>query len=771
MSIHGEIANWKRPAGEDWNSGNGGLQRGGRQSLEAGQALPRDGTHVDHSFVSIRMRCIKPVSPVAALVLLLFAGLLSCGRKPGGQQTARSLEDDAGGRKPEDFPELADDVFQPMDGGIQLTADEIKGRNTWNLWCGGDEQFWERMSRESYGLIDLLKTIDSRKRNRRFAEMGLINQPGYQQASKPDKYGLWIDEAVEPEPASIDPKVYGRSTGIMGFRLFDNPDFKGDAMKRWDGERYDNDPDYAVRRDLVRPYKVGISCGSCHIAFDPCHPPADPVNPRWENLASAIGNQYIREGRTFANNVRPGGFFWEMLLAQPPGTSDTSRIATDHINNPNAINPIFLLGVRLAQGVEERISGESLLLPTAKNPMKTPNVLKDGGDSIGVPSATMRVYVNIGMYSQHWLQQHNALIGLTPQKPFSIRTAQENSVYWRATETKFTNIAAFFSKLKSFRLADAPGGRDLITRDGAVMNRGKIVFAENCATCHSSKQPPAGTADPQEWFRTAVMRDDFLADNFLSDDKRYPITRIETNAARTCGINATHGHVWQNFSSDTYKAQPAAGEIDVWNPYTDKEDKWPVPAGGRGYYRTASLVSLWTSAPFLHNNMLGKFTGNPSVAGRMEAFNDAVTRLLWPEKRDDKKSIWRTTRECALQIQAAVIPEPLRTLLKPHTDADGFFRLGPIPEGTPINLLGNIDPETNHAQLVALCLKIKKVLVEIKVRNLDSAAARDLMRTELAPELLKASKCPDLVEDRGHYFGANLSEPDKLALIEFLKTF
>jgi hypothetical protein len=45
----------------------------------------------------------------------------------------------------------------------------------------------------------------------------------------------------------------------------------------------------------------------------------------------------------FACNVEKGGFFYEMLLAQPRGTSDTSRIATDHINNPNAINPIFCL--------------------------------------------------------------------------------------------------------------------------------------------------------------------------------------------------------------------------------------------------------------------------------------------------------------------------------------------------------------------------------------------------------------------------------------------
>ena len=57
--------------------------------------------------------------------------------------------DDAGGRKPEDLPEIADDVFKPMDGGIDLSPDEIKGRNTWNLRCAGTEQFWERMSRES----------------------------------------------------------------------------------------------------------------------------------------------------------------------------------------------------------------------------------------------------------------------------------------------------------------------------------------------------------------------------------------------------------------------------------------------------------------------------------------------------------------------------------------------------------------------------------------------------------------------------------------------
>ena len=79
-------------------------------------------------------------SGLAAIGLML---LVTCGCKT---KSPGSLTDDGGGRKPEDFPELADDVFKPLDGGIDLTADEIKGRNTWDLWCGGDEQFWNRMA-------------------------------------------------------------------------------------------------------------------------------------------------------------------------------------------------------------------------------------------------------------------------------------------------------------------------------------------------------------------------------------------------------------------------------------------------------------------------------------------------------------------------------------------------------------------------------------------------------------------------------------------------
>ncbi|HSS15968.1 MAG TPA: cytochrome c [Candidatus Dormibacteraeota bacterium] len=671
-----------------------------------------------------------------------------------------------------DFPQITADIFKPMDGGVNLSPEEIMGRNTWNLWSAGNQHFWNRAAQDSYGLMDLLKMLDSRKypRGERFKTLGLVNEPGFRAATKPDKFGLWLDEQVEPEPAGIDETVYGKSSGVLGFRIFPNPDFNEEKRKKWDGDRFMNDASYYNDNKLVRPYRVGVACGACHIAPYPDNPPADPENPRWENLASAIGNQYINEGKVFACNVEKGGFFYEMLVTQPRGTSDTSRIATDHINNPNAINPIFLLGERERIAVQEKMTGGTLALPGEKEEMPVPHVLKDGADSIGVAGATIRVYVNIGMFSEYWLTLHNRLIGLTPQKPFEISYAREHSVFWRATEERLANIAAFFRRLKPFHLADAPGGQAYMTADSAVMTRGKEVFAESCAACHSSKQPPPNV-DPRSgegkaWFRTAVMAPDFLENNFLSNDKRYPLTKIETNSARAFATNAKAGHVWDNFSSQTYKELSPVDELEFFNPFDETrpikfnpKDKNVAP----GYYRTPSLVSLWSSAPFLHNNMLGKFTGDPSVAGRMEAFNDAVEKLLWPEKRLNKASIWRTQNECALHLRKEFVPKPLQAL----ADKDGYINIGPIPKDTPINLIANLEPD--FGQLIVLQAKIAKALLTIHTQNLSSEQATDEL-IKAVPELLAANKCPDFVEDKGHYFGTDLPDNDKRALIEYLKT-
>jgi hypothetical protein len=37
--------------------------------------------------------------------------------------------------------------------------------------------------------------------------------------------------------------------------------------------------------------------------------------------------------------------------------------------------------------------------------------------------------------------------------------------------------------------------------------------------------------------------------------------------------------------------------------------------------------------------------------------------------------------------------------------------------------------------------------------------------------LMEVSTCPDFIEDKGHYYGHDLSDEDKRALIEYIKYF
>jgi len=669
----------------------------------------------------------------------------------------------AAGLTAADFPQTAADVFREMDGGMSLTEDEIKGRNTWILWTAGNQVFWDRMARESYGLVDLLKTLDSRRRPHRFAEMGLINEPGLRTAERPDEFGLWLDERVEPAPPGIDEKFYGRSAGVMGFRVYPNPDFDAKARQAWDPDRYYGDPVYAANPGLIRPYRVGVTCGLCHVGPHPLHPSADPENPRWEHLASAIGNQYLREGRVFAPGTERGSFLWEMLNAQPPGTSDTSRVATDHINNPGAINAIFDLEARFAIAVPEKMAGGET--------RRVPHILKDGADSIGVVGAVLRVYVNEGLYSQQWLTDHDPLLGLRPQRPFSVEQAAKNSVYWQATSDRVGNVARFFARMKPMRLEAAPGGPAYLTSDEAVMSRGKTVFADTCAVCHSSKQPPAGidsgTDAAAQWYRASVAQPDFRDDNFLSTDRRYSVSRIKTNACRALATNATAGHIWEKFSSQTYQSLEPVGVIEAFDPLNPSSPfKFTAPGRGPGYYRVPSLISIWASAPYLHNNSVGEFTGDPSVEGRLRAFNDAIAKLLWPERRLGRASVWTTGESSVIRIREALVP----ALVKP-LGRNGFLEIGPIPRGTPINLLANIEPRLDT--LLTLIPAVNAGLGaagRLDLLNPADGSPPDEGRRRLVTALMAASKCPDLIEDRGHLFGANLPDADKRALIEFLKT-
>ena len=734
-----------------------------------------------------------------SLSLAALAALLATAGGVGPSQSTESV-----------FPQAAVDYFAAMDDGVPLTANEARGRNTWLIWTAGNEVFWDYLARRSFGAFDLLKVLDSRNRARRFSYYGLMNEPGFKPAGAPDQFGLWLDSPDGTRDPYYAPtygeafskqaflRTYGRATGIVGLRLYPNPDFDKAARRRWDAQRFYNDPTYYRDTKLIRPYRVGMSCGFCHVGPHPLHPAANPEMPDWQNLSSNIGAQYLKPARVFVLPGQENNFLFQVVNSMPPGTIDTSALATDNINNPRTMNAIYEVGTRLAVAQEETLAGGSLDLPGTQKKMKVPHVLKDGADSVGIIGALARVYVSIGAFHQEWLQHFNLLVGGKPQSPFPVAAARENSPHFRATLDRLPNVAEFLvAAAKPQPLARAPGSERYLQDSDATVARGQQVFAETCARCHASPnkmpEPPPGIErySPawDEWTRgddfkrlmtAAVRNPDFLHDNFLSTDRRYPVSRIGTNACATLATNALRGHVWDNFSSETYKTLPAVGTIEVQNPFTGDISSYVMPGGGRGYQRAPSLVSLWASAPYLHNNSVGKFTGDPSVAGRMEAFQDGIEKMLWPEKRLGLGSVYRTTEKSWLVLAKSYVPTALFLALRQNglLTSDGqAVRLGPIPKGTPVNLLANIAPlsessriedrAAHAAKMLALLLKLRNELQSLPKDATDDQATEALKT--VVPDLLAVSKCPDLVTDHGHLFGTALADDDKHALIAFLK--
>lgn len=925
----------------------------------------------------------------------------------------------------------------------------IRGQNTWMLWGEGNESFWGWLQEDGYGLIDFLVLLDSRDRDHRFQNGGMINQPGMKAQLDPSKkiLGLYLDVAdgdavllkqpltdidsvthqlekrveipeshkdskhtqpFEPDPKSgydkiiaqlpqdgVDPNVYGYPSGVIGLRLMPNPDFFGttvaaaEARKRWQdkvvsAEKDAYYTDSRVQQDpkLVRPFRVSMSCGFCHAGPHPLNPPADPEAPAWSNVSSTIGDQYWSPPRLFANLVHEDNLLYQFLASQQPGTIDTSLVSTDHINNSNTITAIFDVPARLVRAKNnspEDQSSANLLSPVIEetnkrmSPRHTPRVLIDGSDSIGVFGALSRVYLNIGTFSEEWAHCHNPLIGFKPQRPFSLATLQAKSLYWQIAEKyRIPYLRAFFTYPSSkthqsvtapMKLASLTAGRAIIEKERPLAEQGRAVFLQNCAICHSSKQPegfelsfskdwskanniltdkmvhitlPASYED-WEMFRSssgfkkygAIISDmaktgdsgEFFTDNYLSTDIRIPITLVGTNSGRAVATNAMRGQVWDNFSSDTYKNLPAVGAVHFYNPFSRaKRDRWNnndsyyPPAGGPGYYRPASLISVWATAPYLHNNALGeypqklndypgrkeadsKYIPDPSVEGRLRAFDDGIEKLLYRDKRDqmpdnrpgdlrwsdrgltggdpgadgDPGFIYRTTAATWITFPApfirplfvGLLGNSLTNLVTIYVWAlvalasgvlafyaqprhAGFLFLlmavgigvvvsfarldrvswlfwlipavalviallfwllpqrriwsqivfgatavgavligavlttfvggmlgpmkaGPIPRGTPINLLMNINPEAPTRNLLrAVSGAVRGVL---RSRNQkDEVEALQVFQAEAGQPLLEASKCPDFVLDRGHWFGEGLTTEEKTNLKAFLKT-
>jgi hypothetical protein len=816
-----------------------------------------------------RLSLAIPVQLSACVALAALVGATACAPEP----KPGTVKDEAmrAQRTVASFPAADEDYFREMDGKVPLTREEAMGRNMWIVWTGGNDRFWDHASAISFGTLDFLKTLSSHptlpySRDNRFRILGLVNEPCYRKATEPDpnRYGLWLDvrdPKCAPDPFADEKKYpgvaigargktmpvgsyYGEPTGIVGLRLFPNPEFDEDARKEWDSERYYRDPKYYFSRDLVKPYRVGMSCGFCHVGPSPTFPPTDPENPTWANLSSTVGAQYFWVDRIFnwqsTNNRR--SFFYQLFHTSRPGALDTSLVSTDNINNPRTMNAVYLLGPRMAQAKKwgkETLTGGGLnnkqfndFVPagdplsqffTAPATTWTPRVLKDGADSVGALGALNRVYLNIGLFSEEWLLHFRPLLGGEKITPIEIAVARKNSAYWGATELQTPYMARFFLRASDGHyLRDAPGGAKYLTADAATLRRGREVFADTCARCHSSKLPdlPQGldlenangkdylTAWNRYWewtktdafktrMRQMALADDFLRDNYLSTELRVPVTLLQTNACSPLGTNAIAGDIWDNFSSGSYKELPSVGSVTVRHPVTGAAYDYPLPGNGRGYTRPASLVSAWSTAPFLLNNTVGRFDPSPSVEARMRVFQDSIEKMLWPERREKDAMflndttpgvgvIDRTDTESELWVPEGYVPNELRPLLDlgrrlfPYLFNEGAITIGPIPAGYPVNLLSNIDMLGPEDQTLQQRLDRKQLLLKTLKRAKDDLknGRNAFTNPETMDAFLTLSKCKDFVVNKGHYFGTSfqkeeppLSDADKRALIELIKTF
>ncbi len=411
-----------------------------------------------------------------------------------------------------------------------------------------------------------------------------------------------------------------RATRFNEYGLINDPDcVPGDASTF--GFDKCTDPESAgvigVRKKIVvtpqgPKLAIGVSCASCHAGFDPTNPPANPNEPEWENIHPTTGNQYINIARLFGEHLSPHDPRKQVFDTWAPGTVDTTAIESDGINNPGIITQFF--------NVPER---PFFNLTDNGTKIRVHRGGQGGEDDVGCEKAALRVYFNIGMCAAECMVGHLANGPGGTQTEIDDAECSAKCPEYVQAKQDVVPMCKFMATAKTPLLENAPGGKAHIASK-SVLNRGEKVFRFACAICHSSQ---------------GLNKHDVL-----SDDLVWPAWVAGTNSCRSRTTNWQEGHIWGQFSSDQYKQR------------------------GPGWYRNVPLHGVWATAPFFHNNRLGGYNGDPSVAGRLAAYEDAMDQLLNPWKRDIAGSVQRTTDWVQL---------PNGTTL---------------PAGTPVAAFANVNP-------------------------------------------------------------------------------
>jgi hypothetical protein len=237
----------------------------------------------------------------------------------------------------------------------------------------------------------------------------------------------------------------------------------------------------------------------------------------------------------------------------------------------------------------------------------------------------------------------------------------------------------------------------------------------------------------------------------------------------------------------------------------DIPERTELKDGGRGYMRNISLVNVWATAPFMHNNAIGpEICGNPAnkdndfhraryvdrdgkllasqpeclrydptVDGRFELYKRSMRELLNPKERGTK----RTLTNADLIIDVGIRPLDGKT----EKPLGGFGQVR-IPEGASAGFLNGLQ----HKQLIGDLFLAKRDPAKLEaagkkaqVATLQAIADEVLKHPSRFVDILREQRdflsanyetCTQEIENEGHRFGEDLSEADKKALTAFLAT-
>lgn len=794
------------------------------------------------------------------------------------------------------------------------------GRDIWIKSTAGNDRFFayafrQRTTGKSINWPDMLLTG---KKAVRFEEYGLVNDPDCcspdipgecqkkfgKNVSAAETYGFdycpgddellkfvgrsgYRDPACDvkndvsnPNKESACNLDYGTSTGTVGLRKFPNPRFDRAAWDKNGGwanyVNFKKDASGLASIDdtsVEPPFRIGMACAHCHASFSPVNPPTNTAFPKWENINTMMGNQYLNAGQIWGSGFRKSHVSIQSLGQSRPGTVDTSAIPNDLSGNPGTQNAILNLAQRPLHAelvdtwrkanacngepdtkcwCEPGKPGKCWLRSTKQE--KVPHILKGGEDSIGYFPAVQRVYFNIGSCSEQcWMNHLTDMTVLAGnqrgfgQSKFDIGQCRRDCPQFRAIEDRVDAIGRFFFNSRPTDIKDVakPGGEkpfggsnEKVTAwleteaplpaggkgfGAGAVRKGAQIYAQRCATCHSSQQEPGGgfaavaeSAKPEDFFLREIPDPIYagrkMRADWLGNDKLTPVNVVGTSSCRARHSNHMKGSIYEEYASETYRTKDPV-----------RANSGPVMAGGRGYYRNISLLNVWAHAPFMHNNAVGpELCGNPSspkwysstyinrnedvgcqaydpsFEGRFKLYVQSMSEMLTPPASRPKKMI-RTYEPMNLEL----IPEFWKGEYK--KDTKNVISIT-FPAGIPAAWISGFRHKEfmedfarylSEAKSFALSDRLNELRLSDEFKAslqsrfgskssqlLDNFAATarsfvkqgmkgsvDLDNTRLSYYLQMYGNCVEETDNGGHDFGTDLSEQDKKALTAYMSLF